>query len=151
MISERGVKRRKSILVPNKTGILDWVGIFEFYQLLLNRPANIDINFELHGGAINDLKPSDTAYVHRNILYEIRPAFLGTREQAKYAVQRLNFFFETTKSLMKHTQSYQNHLDVDLPDYLQRYYGQNLPRLIKVKRKYDPENVFRNPQSIPTE
>jgi FAD/FMN-containing dehydrogenase len=46
-------------------------------------------------------------------------------------------------------QSYQNFIDGAETDYLRAYYGANLERLVEVKRKYDPGNLFRFPQSIP--
>ena len=45
--------------------------------------------------------------------------------------------------------SYQNFIDISQTDYLTAYYGSNLPRLVQVKAKYDPGNLFRYPQSIP--
>jgi hypothetical protein len=44
--------------------------------------------------------------------------------------------------------SYQNFTDPELEHPLQAYYGENLPRLIEVKRQYDPGNFFTFPQSI---
>ena len=44
--------------------------------------------------------------------------------------------------------SYINVPDSSIND-LRTYYGDNLARLQKVKRKYDPENVFHFEQSIP--
>jgi hypothetical protein len=38
--------------------------------------------------------------------------------------------------------------DSMLKNYLEQYYGSNLPRLKKIKEKWDPENKFRYPQSI---
>jgi FAD/FMN-containing dehydrogenase len=45
--------------------------------------------------------------------------------------------------------SYVNYCDLDLPDYAQAYWGDNLPRLMDVKAEYDPQNLFRHAQSVP--
>ncbi|MFD1356401.1 BBE domain-containing protein [Fictibacillus halophilus] len=37
-----------------------------------------------------------------------------------------------------------------MKDWLEQCYFENLPRLIKVKTKYDPENLFNFPLGIPT-
>lgn len=124
----------------------------ELHRLIKSRPPEIaSFNFGLFGGAINDLEPNGTAYVHRQQgLYEIRPYFHGTKQQQNsLGEQWLTDFFERSKRLFQHTETVQNHIDIHLENYLQRYYGQNLKRLIEIKRKYDPGNVFYNPQSIP--
>ena len=46
--------------------------------------------------------------------------------------------------------AYQNFIDPALTDWQHAYYGTNLGRLTKVKRKYDPHDLFKFPQSIPT-
>ena len=46
--------------------------------------------------------------------------------------------------------SYQNFADPALEDWPRAYYGENLARLVQVKRKYDPRRVFDFPQAIPT-
>lgn len=46
-------------------------------------------------------------------------------------------------------ESYQNFPNRTISDWKQEYYAENYDRLVKVKTKYDPDNVFHNQQSIP--
>ena len=41
-----------------------------------------------------------------------------------------------------------NFPDPDLPEPLRAYHGENLERLMEVKARSDPDDVFRFPQSI---
>lgn len=38
--------------------------------------------------------------------------------------------------------------DSDLKNYLEEYYGENLHKLKKIKKRYDPNGVFKYPQSL---
>ncbi|KAF9974072.1 hypothetical protein BGZ73_002661, partial [Actinomortierella ambigua] len=46
-------------------------------------------------------------------------------------------------------EAYQNYMEHDLPDALHAYYGDHLQRLMTIKQRVDPEDVFKFPQSIP--
>jgi hypothetical protein len=45
--------------------------------------------------------------------------------------------------------AYVNYCDLELPDYATAYWGDNLPRLVAVKRHYDPDDLFHHAQSVP--
>ncbi|MFJ3304699.1 BBE domain-containing protein [Streptomyces sp. NPDC086549] len=47
-------------------------------------------------------------------------------------------------------QAYQNFPDPTLKNWREAYYGTNYPRLVDVKRKYDPTGFFDYPQAIGT-
>jgi hypothetical protein len=128
--------------------------IRELNSLIQRLTKYIVIEWQCNGGVLRDIGPRDTAYVHRGQnLYKVGPDFLAPVDRKPKdeldSVNWLREFFVTTKSILKHTESYQNNQDEEMEDYLERYYGENLPRLKKIKRKYDRHNFFQYPQSIP--
>jgi Berberine and berberine like len=45
---------------------------------------------------------------------------------------------------------FQNFAEPNLSDWPQAYFGDNYQRFVQVKARYDPGNVFRHAQSIPS-
>jgi FAD/FMN-containing dehydrogenase len=104
--------------------------------------------FDASGGAINRLHPGDTAFVHRNSLFSIQyySSWIGDGSGDLHWNRTLYGEMRPYVSGF----AYQNYIDPDLKSWRHAYYGSNLRRLAAVKRKHDPENVFRFAQSIPT-
>ena len=63
----------------------------------------------------------------------------------------LNFINKVYKKIIKYTSKYlfPNMIDYDIKNYMDAYYGKNKKQLIKIKNKYDPDNIFNWRQSVP--
>lgn len=110
-----------------------------------------DVLFFAWGGAVSDVAPTATAFVHRNDVW--LQAFNSSWDldlpQAKIdelVAWQISFYdeFATYGS----DRAFQNFIDPALVDPMGSYYAENQARLVEMKWKYDPKNVFHFAQSI---
>ncbi|WP_172840435.1 FAD-binding oxidoreductase [Virgibacillus phasianinus] len=100
------------------------------------------------GGALQDKIPTETAFYYRNAKLFIQYYNQWVEESsASERIQELEVLRQ--RMLAYTTGDYVGNPDTNIQDYLLAYYGGNINRLIYVKRRYDPENVFNFQQSIP--
>lgn len=106
--------------------------------------------YDLYGAqsAINKVPVGATAFVHRTSFFSIQMvAYWGNNaNQAAGDTTFIGNYWNAVRPFAT-GEAYQNYIDRDMP--LSAYYGSNLATLIGDKKKWDPQNVFNFPQSIP--
>jgi FAD/FMN-containing dehydrogenase len=112
-----------------------------------NEPSMVQL---LAGGGAPSRVPVDgTAVMHRNAVFVVQyDAYWTDPADGDAAIAWIEGV--RTSMLPYANHAYVNYVDHYIEDYLDAYYGPNLPKLVEVKRTYDPENFFNFPQSIPT-
>lgn len=105
--------------------------------------------FDAYGGAINQVATADTAFPHRvGALYCIQYYAQGWGE-AKDA-QRVQWMKNLREKMAPFASGrcYVSYCDLSIPEARKAYFGTNLPRLRRIKAKYDPDQVLQHPQSV---
>ncbi|MGH8981089.1 MAG: FAD-binding oxidoreductase [Acidimicrobiales bacterium] len=108
--------------------------------------------FDAYGGAVNRVAPDATAFVHRDALACAQWSFSSEPWAPQSVVAAGNAWLASTgRALSPYVHgAYQNYIDPTLADWAEAYYGANLPRLVRVKRRVDPDDFFQFAQSVPT-
>jgi hypothetical protein len=116
-------------------------------------PQTAGVLFDAWGGRIATVAPDATAFPHRGAAFlaqefvtfhgPITDATLAANDRWLTSLWRV---FRPAASGF----AYVNYIDPELLGWLHAYYGDNLARLVDVKRRFDPDDVFRFAQSIPT-
>lgn len=110
-------------------------------QARADLPGSGAILFDGYGGAINQVAPAATAFVHRRVLFCIQYLSYGGGEA----------WLDSTAARMRPYVTggaYFNYTDPRLKGWQTAYYGSNYPRLEKIRREVDPHHYFNFPQAI---
>ena len=109
------------------------------------------ILLDSYGGVINEVPADATAFVHRDALYSCQFAsyWSSGRGAQRAALSWIGGFYRAMRPFVSQY-AYQNYIDPDLGSWRTAYYGANYDRLVDVKTRYDPDDLFRFRQSIPT-
>ena len=128
-------------------------GITQLQEILRAAPsATCQVQLENTGGAVARLTEDASAFPHRaGALYSLQylAAWQDAREEAEHLA-----WFRTLRSAVHPFlagAAYLNYCDAELTSWHEAYYGDNLARLTRIKKRYDPGDVFRFAQSIPLE
>jgi FAD/FMN-containing dehydrogenase len=109
-------------------------------------------SFDILGGAVDRLAADATAWVHRGSLFDAQYTASWAQTPGNGPLARNQHSLASIHGSVRHYasgQAYQNYADDSLADPQQAYYGANLPRLIDVRRTYDPNGVFTQLQGVP--
>lgn len=111
-----------------------------------------ELAFTPMGGAYNSVPADATAFVHRGEKFLLEWTTTSDPIQPSATTQTASQWLGHIRQLLHGLgtgRAYQNFSDPELADPLAAYYGQNLPRLRKIKDRYDPDDFFHHSQSIP--
>ena len=114
--------------------------------------SSATLQFEILGGAVGEKEDSATPYSNRKSLFSMQ-YWVSLAKGADPSAPGWVWIKMLEKTLEPYVNSnhYQNYPDLDIgSDYGNKYYGAaNFAKLKQLKAKYDPQNIFRNEQSIP--
>jgi len=97
--------------------------------------------FQHMGGATARIAPDATAYVHRNAAFNFGVMYIGedpAQNEEKIAAVR-EYYYE----IQPYMSGFYTNLNEDDEKKTWGNFGENYPRLVEVKNKYDPMNLFR--------
>ena len=144
-----------SVLMKGKsdyvTEAMTGQGISTLLEGLLKAPGEIAVLCDTYGGAINKVAADATAFVHRgNTRYVMQYYMQWDSPVASDAnIAAMRDLYTSMRPFVSGG-CYVNYCDLDLGDgYAKAYWGDNLPRLMKIKAQVDPNNIFRHAQSVP--
>ncbi len=137
--------------VPREPFHQDTISVITRFFEALERektPALIYFELEAFGGAMNNLHAA-FPYGEGNPFWFLQTGFWALQDLSAEIIALLREFDANIPDCVSKC-CYANIVDYGLgPSYLPKYYVQNVQRLIEIKKKYDPNNVFHWRQSIP--
>jgi FAD/FMN-containing dehydrogenase len=106
------------------------------------------LGFEQFGGAVSRVFAQETAFRHRDAVYDV--AILGEWQDPADTERNVQWVREVWAATRPFSTGgvYVNFLGEEGEDQVKAAYGSHYQRLVALKRKYDPTNLFRLNQNI---
>jgi len=106
---------------------------------------------ELYGGASSNEPEGGTAYPHRQNEFDL--VIISSWPDKQDDEKNINWTRNIWKAMQAHLshKAYVNALGVEGDERVREAYGQHYEKLAALKRKYDPQNLFRMNQNIKPE
>ena len=111
-----------------------------------------ELDFTPWGGAYNRLRADATAFVHRDERFLLKHAVIVDPDAPTTQREAARRWLARSWALVHPWGSgrvYPNFPDPGLEDWAHAYYGTNYDRLVRVKKRYDPDDFFQLQQSLP--
>lgn len=143
----------KSAFIENDLAKDVMVNLIDWLKAMPVNGKSGSITMFRWGGAIEDVAPAATAFVHRKAQYVLegtacwRPG--DSKELIDESIDWVHRGFVEHFDKVSNGHAFQNFIDRRQANWQQAYYGENFTRLTQVKKQYDPKNIFNNAQSIP--
>ncbi|KAI0836182.1 putative glucooligosaccharide oxidase [Hypoxylon sp. FL0890] len=148
----------KSVVVPDP-GFTE-EALTSFFTYLLDQGARAPVSYfiliDLYGGADSQISNKDldfSAFAHRDALW-VAQLYGYVDDDKVFPREGLDFVNGLANSMTQHLPrygAYSNYTDPSLTreEAHKLYYGEELCKILKdLKQKWDPDNMFANPQSI---
>ena len=130
----------------------DAIGALVAHLARDRRPGEArELDFGPFGGAYTRVASDATAFVHRDARFLLKHAVAVDIDAGAAARDAGRAWLERSFAIVHPHGTggvYPNFPEEDLEDWPRAYYGANLERLVAVKERYDPGDVFRAGQSI---
>lgn len=117
------------------------------YSMEISPNRDNSIQFQSLRGAVSKVPPDGTAYFHREASYIMQ--YITQWKADNEECPNICWVENLRQSMLRYVDgTYVNWPDIFIKDWPCAYYGTNYRELMRIKRKYDPENIFHFEQSI---
>jgi hypothetical protein len=105
--------------------------------------------FDVTGGAISDVPTNATAYSHRDKIMFCQGYGVGIPTLNQHTRNFINGITDTIRAgTASQLTTYPGYVDPQLSNGQESYWGPNLATLSSIKSRWDPTDIFHNPQSV---
>jgi len=118
--------------------------------MLKNSIKDIGNDFTIELYMLKSKSVKETSIVNPNATYLITYSiYWNEDEEVKWGLVQLDALYEKMRLVLS-SYSYMGFMDSEITNYKKAYYGKTrrYQKLLEIKEKYDPENIFNFPQGL---